>query len=669
MTNAATKTTDTPTSTSSAASPGPIDGLGLEARNEQNQTLASAGVWLLWLSALTAWIALLSKLANTVRATAFSTAGDALPYFLPLIKTHTDAVLGGEFPRVFWNMGAGWSPWESGQVGVLYPIYHLSNVISRAFGKPLELLEVSAWIHLFLAGFFVLKLLPRTVPKGERLLWALLAATQPAPIMLGANWHAYLAAYPWIVALAIAAQRSVSEGWNRTTNFLVLTLLSLTIFLAAHPQIWFFAIVLVGLLTLVSHPSKRGVTQTVSLALAQLLLVAPALYLRLIASNATVNWMHGRGSFSFILAHGQALSTVLTGLVSGEIVRETSFKVWNSPSPAGASMFFLPALLLLPWVAYKRASLHICALAGLVLMILASDTFEAVALLFPSAIGFRWTWKFSLFLFPLFGTWLAINSHGMGRPAIRRILLGAWLLGSLVVALDGLRFDLLVNGTPTHASVREVVDETRDLLRRAGVRDGARLALVESTQSDFVRFRGLVPNAQVLAGYESAAVYEPLEHRDAAAAHLGLSVPWRTNVKPEDWKAKRETTERNLSAIGVEYALSSQSLGAGEVVVHDADGRALHVVEIRPDESPFRVLDGGLLWAGASNAPPPTPGRSMTWKKQGDGSWRGTPEAFAPGWLVAIVAGLLAWLGALFYLRRAARPATSPCPAPSVSNG
>ena len=42
----------------------------------------------------------------------FSSLGDAQPYFLPLIKAHTDSWLAGEPLRMIWGVGSGWSEFQ-----------------------------------------------------------------------------------------------------------------------------------------------------------------------------------------------------------------------------------------------------------------------------------------------------------------------------------------------------------------------------------------------------------------------------------------------------------------------------------------------------------------------------------------------------------------------------
>ena len=86
------------------------------------------------------FVLLLGVLLESTRGLPFSSTGDGPPYFLPLIKAHTDNWLGGAPGAYLWDLGSGHSVWESGQVGALYLPYVLSNMLARLIGEPLLLL-------------------------------------------------------------------------------------------------------------------------------------------------------------------------------------------------------------------------------------------------------------------------------------------------------------------------------------------------------------------------------------------------------------------------------------------------------------------------------------------------------------------------------------------------
>lgn len=625
-----------------------------------SQSARSSVVRLLPIVGLAAWLFVLASLAALVRPTPFSTADDALPYFLPLIKTHTDAVLRGELPWMFWSMGQGWSPWESGQVGVVYPLYLLANVIARLTGEPLHLLEVSGWMHLFIAGWLVLRLLPTSVPGPERVLWALLATAQPAALLLGSNWHNYLAAYPWMIGLALTAQTSQLDGWRRSSKLLVLSLLSLALFLSAHPQIWALSVALTALLMMVTHPSRAGLNQVVLLGFAQLPVIVPALYVGSLAAGAADEWMVRRGETDFVLTHAQRFTTVLKGTFTGAFGADRMFRAWQSPSSAGAAMFYFPAALALLPRLTRRSGIGVTLLFALVFAAMSAKSLPLISALFPLGLGFRWTWKLSLFLFPLFGTWLAVQRGQPGSARLKHGLLVTWLVGCVAVSVDGLRFDLMPRGEPVAVPVTSLVDETRRLLEQAGVPPGARLAVVDE-EARSVRWRGLIPNAQVLAGYASAHVYEPLENAKASEAHLGLNVPWRRPVSLESWKDDRRRVESSLRRLGVDAVVSPWPLGAGQIVVKDDRMRPLYVVRLQPNPSEFEPLPGGKLRAKPSVTAPEMAGRSMNWTRQPDGSWVGDPVLFSAWWGVATAAGVAVWSLLFVWLwRRERRSAAQP---------
>jgi len=133
--------------------------------------------------------------ANCIRPLPFATTDDNWMYFLPLIKAHTDALLGGHPLHMLWQLGAGWSPYESGQIGLYYPPYLVANLLARAIGQPLALLEVSASLHLWAAAVVTWHLVPLEGYRAERYLWALTAIVPVGSLLLGLNWHNYISCY------------------------------------------------------------------------------------------------------------------------------------------------------------------------------------------------------------------------------------------------------------------------------------------------------------------------------------------------------------------------------------------------------------------------------------------------------------------------------------------
>ncbi len=620
--------------------------------------------------AATVGAALLLAVAQRVRPLPFGTTDDGPMYFAPLIELQTRALLSGHWPRMFWELGSGWTPFESGQVGVAYPGYLVAAVIARVAGHPLALLDVSAWLHLWVAGLACALLLPGNVGGPRRAAFALLAVAQPGPFLLGLNWHDYLACYPWFLASGLILLRNLSrdERWPLGEE-LGLVLASAAFWMTAHPQMYAVGIACLGAWVLALRP-ERPWRALAALALAQLPLAAPTLFLHDASTRATANWMFGRGTDEFAMRWGQTLGTVASGLLSGNLLGEGGFRLWPGVPSSGQGMFFAPWLLW-SWVLAIRTRRNLwivlsAALAGL----LAIATFPSLVRLVPAALGLRWTWKLSLFLGPL-ALLAVVRLHdrgGRSRRALEPWGVVALALVAAAVCVRGVRFDIWPGLKVAHPlGLERVVEVTRDALQRAGAERGSRIAIVGKYLFDQdlpVPVVGLTGDAPVLSGYESAHLYEPLENAQAAASHDNLSTPWRMRVEADAYRRDPAAVETRLASLGVDFIVTAAPgifPRDGTVDVPDPLGRVTSIRRIRgaPPSFPYdvarddaveRLPGGGLRTLSAAPAAPTlNVPRAMTWKRLVDGRWEGTPVVVEQPWLLRGALGLcvaalgLAW--------------------------
>jgi hypothetical protein len=183
----------------------------------------------------------------------FSTTNDNWSYFLPLMLRVQDAWLSGGPLRVVWDVGQGWSPWDSGQVGWLYPVPLVAAVVVRLLGDRVLFLEVDAFVHLALLGASAWWCAPPSLRGRSRAAFVWLVALAPGPLLVGMNWHDYLTPAPWFLVLLGSCWRAVDRAspWTRR-EVVVVVVASLLFFLAAHPHMFVLGCAFLALFSLVA---------------------------------------------------------------------------------------------------------------------------------------------------------------------------------------------------------------------------------------------------------------------------------------------------------------------------------------------------------------------------------------------------------------------------------
>lgn len=612
------------------------------------------------LAGLGAFAILLVLFLNFLAVDAFTLPGDNLIYFLPLIRAHAEEMLRGNLLGMVWGVGAGWSPFESAAVGLAYPMNHLALLLAKILGNDHLMLEVSAALHLWLAGSFAYTLLPATFGRRARWFIALLLMLQPSPILLGRNWHIYLAGYPWFLALALTVWRTLEGGMSPRKRQACWLICGLGMFLGTHPQIYIFAILILMGWILAEAPNRRGFVLILELGLIQLPAAVPLLYIKQLTTHATANMMVGRGDTRLALAFAQSGWTTLQGLFLGNLGGPGGFQVWGGVSGMGIGMFFCPAWILALAFTLKQKRWLLAALLILGFMALGIGSFPWLRWLFLGPLaGFRWTWKLSMLLCPL---WLILAIRHWPREfastRLRTYLGGAQGLAALLVLCLGQSFDLLPSTSSAYAvGVEGLLADTRASLASAGLPPGTRIAVVGgASMADPLPLPllGLMGAAPLLAGYETPASYEPLEPASVADLHFGLSVPWRIAVPAQAYHDDPAGMERRLREIGVQglvtrfpdlfpqegtraFLDSARRTTFIRVIAPPLPGRYPHALR-GEQQIPLSRLAGGALATPPDSDPSPprlAPDRLLAWSRNAQGQWIGQPKR--PEWV---------WVGA-----------------------
>jgi hypothetical protein len=574
------------------------------------------GVWLERLG-LAVFAVVLVVLLTVLRYEPFTLRGDGPIYYLPIIATATSALLSGHFPAVFWELGAGWTPFEAAQIGLGYPGYLLVGLVANLAGRPLAFLEISAALHLALAGILVRELAPPSVDRRTRLLAAFLAIVQPAPVLLGMPWHAYLADYPWGIALTVLLL--LRDLDDRKVLFLI-PLTSTLLFWVGHPHIFLWTWLIVGTGALVlRRPSLRQVASRAWLAVACVLpVLAPLLWLVHSAENANVVFMKERWDPLFLLKAAQDFTDVVPGIVVGNLTGLPEFRAWGRDGAGGAGLFFCPLAVVATVDAVRRRRIGVVLLLLCALVLLAPLGLEFISHLARGPLrGTRWTWRFTVVILPAIAVAVALGARPSPTGDARfepwrprhALVLGTILLG-LVVVFRGASFDLATVWWDHRAQgiagvVAEAERFARTLPAPARVALVGRYQLLSDRSSVPLAYLGMVGNAPLLVrGLETAHLHEPMESEAAARQHLRLGTPWRVAVSPEFVRDRNELAEQKLAAIGVTalVALDPEHLPADARTrtFRSVDGGLLYVRELRPSPAypllgPGRRLPGGTL--------------------------------------------------------------------------
>lgn len=568
-------------------------------------------------------------IAERQRPLPFSTTNDNWSYFLPLLGRVQEAWWSGAPLRVVWDVGQGWSPWESGQVGWLYPFTLIAGGVVRALGEPLLLLEVNAFVHMLLLAVAAWWCPPpsRTGPDRAALVAALAAA--PGPLLVGMNWHDYLLPAPWFLVLLGLCWRAVDRGavWTRR-EVAVVVVVSLLSFLAAHPHMFVLGCGFLALFSIVvayghaDAAARRGrvavgVDVVARLALAQLPTVPALVFLAQAAGRASPVWQAVRDKAS-----------VLEGSLRGlEGVGAVVLGPWFSP---GHAALFTPLVLALFVVAVVRRRPGLVLVSLLFVVLLVPHLFPAIDGLFIGPLSsFRFPEKLGVYVGPTTAAlWFVFGARA---GVLRRDVVGALVAVASMVAfvVDHDRHTTL--GAAHATGARGLVEHAERCLAEVGVQRGERLAFARhiAYDRDWAQYPLLLPalfnHAPLLYGRQSAHVYEPLEPDEFAVGHHRLTAFWRSATVDFGDPATLEA----LRDVGTDWVVGLTARDVAPLPATRVCGLAFaRVPNPRPFPGEGLVADAaGDLWSTSTTlvAPPATPHvlRALQWTHAADGRWRG----------------------------------------------
>jgi hypothetical protein len=535
----------------------------------------------------------------------FTLRGDGPIYYLPVIATTTNALLSGHFPEVLWQLGAGWTPFEAAQIGLGYPPYLLVGLLTKLVGRPLAFLEISAVLHLALAGILVRELSPPSVDPGTRFFASLLAIVQPAPVLLGMPWHAYLAAYPWGLALTVLLWL---RDFRERRVAVMIPVTSGLLFWVGHPHMFIWGWLLGGLgMLILRRPSFRSLAGHWRVAAATALpVLAPLAWLSRAVDSANVAFMPERFEPQFLLKRAQDFADLVPALVVGNLTGIPELRLWGRDGAGGVGIFFCPLIVVALTDAVRRRRFGVVLFILCELVLLAPLGFEFLSELARGPLaGTRWTWRFAMVVLPPIAVAIALGARPRpdgdavfepwrNRP---KWVVGSVLLG-LIVLVRGASFDLATvwwnhRAAGTRGLFAEAERFTKSLRSPARVALVGRHRLLSDGSPVPLAYLGLVGNAPLLVpGLETAHLHEPMESEAAARQHFRLGTPWRLAVPRGIMRQESELSK--LESIGVTalVALDPAHLPA------DADTR------------PFRSSDGLTLWVRELSPSPPYPLRA-----------------------------------------------------------
>jgi hypothetical protein len=504
---------------------------------------------------------------------------------------------------------------------------------------------------------------------------------QPAPLILGMQWHGYLASYPYALGLAILLLlRNLAD---RRVLALIPVITAL-FFWTAHPQMFIWGCTLVGAAALLFRRPGVAVWRRVGsfVAAAFAAVVVPMAWLWTASKFADENWMGSHTKASALQNHAEPLWHAVPALFVGNLTGLPKLDAFGLDLGAGVGIFFCPAVVVVGiWCARKR---RFAALAFLIFCIVLLAPYATGLMTIVSVgpwAGFRWTWKLTMIALPplAVAAALAVRPSDADDAVSVEVRGHRWLtlaLGAsaLLVSVRGTAFDL-ANYWKPHATVgvAGIVDEGARLSKALPAHARGNSRTLESTFHSPIKatraYLALLGNLPMLEpGLESAHVYEPLENDDVSAAHMRLGPPWRSGVVPATLFAKDSApTLAGLRAVGVTtlVALEASQLPADlrSTRYEGADGRTLWLRDIRLDPSaapaPYPLLDAdgsraadGTLLVKRRDGVRTT--RPLVWAAAADGTL--VARAEIPTSFMALEAAALAlavamWLLALRRLR------------------
>jgi hypothetical protein len=586
-------------------------------------------------------------LISQTRPDLFTLSTDGLSYFVPLISAAHNQWLNAEPLRVLWDLGEGWVPWESSQIGYLYPVYTFVQAIINYFQSPLYFIEISAAVHLSLMSFFAWLAPPIKLTRITRLLYSAAVLMLPGYLMIGTNWHNYLTPIPWYVLIVGLFLNAIVTGeaisFRRALGIL---LASAMCFSASHPQMYVLGVALLAITATFLSPRQSTLFNVGVLITLQIPFIPSLTYLYLLSIDATPIWASVRAQTSTITT-SISLTNGLRGMLFG----------------VGSPALFNPIFPILMAVAlFQKRYLVAIGSILLIFLIFPSGLPGFLANVVDAALpGFRWPGKLVIFAGPLF---IAVLVSLQTNRRVWWAIAGAALL---MFVHNMINNDKATSLRSTHkAGIVGITEKTNFCLQQLSIQQGDRIAFVgdfkymRSGSAIPLALHGVANNAALLFGLESHHLYEPLEPKGAAAEHQYLTSYWRRSLRPSELNTKLIDKLRH-DGVDVLIAADSGALRMlnKNIMICTAGAYAVRIKTPPVIESTLfglsadlvhKLDNGNILVNHSSNEPPNTHLWRVQqypdgWERLGANEWRWNAPLPAFKWIALT---LICWLFAVW---------------------
>ena len=130
---------------------------------------------------------------------------DNLTKNLPLIWAHTEITAQFQIPRMIWSLGAGWDPFQSGEMSLFYPPYLVAYLLCEQVGNPFLFFDFSYLLHQLLLALFAMRWAPGELK--HRFLLACCFIFLPNTFLLAMSWHNYGTQIVWWIGVILFTQK------------------------------------------------------------------------------------------------------------------------------------------------------------------------------------------------------------------------------------------------------------------------------------------------------------------------------------------------------------------------------------------------------------------------------------------------------------------------------
>tara|TARA_B100000683_G_C12506026_1_gene559141 strand:+ start:638 stop:2539 length:1902 start_codon:yes stop_codon:yes gene_type:complete len=590
------------------------------------------------------------------------TKDDNFSYFLPLAQAQSEIFAGFQIPKMVWQLGAGWDPFTSSQLGVFYPLHLLAYGVSALLGEPMWQMEVLVLLHQMVLAVLVMLWAPGDMRRNILLAVCLLFV--PASFLLGMVWWAYGCAHVWWVGLILLTHHEAAKERPFASHVkkLIFTLMLLCNFMASHPQMFAWGgLFLLGWI-LLAYPANQRMRLVSVLVGCGLPLLPGLLYIKSLADLSGGVAIRPDG---IILELSQSVSTALVGGLLGGLGGLSSIQLFAHEYVEGPSLFFQPAVFVCAILAFRQRRWGFLGLAFLCFIILGAQSFPFLAQLNLGPFnGFRWTFKLAVLTAPFFILFFVLVQGDAVPKNFTQAFLCLVAVASLIMCVQGRHFNFMAEAYGTQKHAGRMMEEARACLQEAKIPEGARLVFV----GDYPGPPSPVPaaalaltgNTAMMLGVNATHLYEHLESGLMAAGHLNLTGRYGKSYESDFFALNKTSLLEGFRFIGGThlFTLDAQlfqgpkktlcTSPSGERIFFEPISNARAGTYPHPasyeDASRVERNPNGELWVpGVQETPPelntPAP---VSWIKE-EGGWRGHPNPVDPIWgsLSFLLAGMV----------------------------